>query len=68
MASWKWALKMAQFMPSGLRCGTLADSCSMCGVEEGMGVEDMAMEEGAEESDEEVDAKGELEDAALLLE
>jgi len=33
-----------------------------------MGVEDMAMEEGAEESDKEVDAEGELEDAALLLE
>jgi len=36
----------------------------MCGVE-GVGAEDMATEEGAEESDEEVDAADE--DAALAL-
>ena len=39
----------------------------MCG-KEGVGAEDMATEEGAKESDEEVDAEGEFEGAALLLE
>jgi len=53
-------------MPLGLRCGTSVDSCLIC-RKEGVGAEDMAMEEGAEES-EEVDVEGEFEGATLLLE
>src|SRR6266702_6701987 len=37
IASWKRTAKIAQFVPSGLRCGILAGSCSIAGVGAGGG-------------------------------
>jgi len=70
MASWKWALKMAQFAPSESRCGTSADSCSICGVEDVVG--DMATKRDDKDKEAEDRAEDNVDDAdeetALVLE
>jgi len=61
---------MAQFAPSESRCGMLADSCSICGVEDVVG--DMATKHDDKDKEAEDGAEDNMDNAdketALVLE